>query len=394
MTTEIKTSNESTNSLANTSIFNLTWLNIKYILNNFWTALQLLSFLVAAIIVPAIFIPYRQAGAMIVILGLILPTISIMGNIGYGMRESTLFKNIKTAGYKNRNFYLPSILTIFFLQIVLSLIFMPIFWILGKTGILMSQWRVRGLSFNTLNWIVIVLWPYIIVLSTLISFSFYFLIHNIVSTQKGYFTIVLSFFILSIIFGGTLNSYFSHPEGIHDPYFRSFGGENRLSVFDDEGVQHVYYIFGQSMYDTIGISTNAHGQILDGGLFPENLFVPTMIFPFFGIGQFSSSVLGHTTFFTEYRESYLVIVSDEMFLNNTPKQIGEIISSAYELGDTTILEQVTSYNVFGNSLEIKNFFSFSFDEYHWQWTLIILQPYFTILIYFIIGAILMKRKEK
>lgn len=220
----------------------------------------------------------------------------------------------------------------------------------------------------------------------------FLLFNNIVNTQKNYHAIVLSTFILSIIFRGSLNTYFSSPMVAHVPYVQSAGFQN---LYDTkvEGIPTYLFFYSQSMYDSIGFPSHLQGQWFDGGLFPDNLFIPTLLFPFYGVGQFSTILLGEPVFFENYRNAYLVIIPDDIYASLSPNEIINVISEMWNSGDESFTNLINVFDIYDNAFSFSSFISFKIDSQNWRWTLVVIQPYFTLALYFLVGTIIIKIKK-
>ncbi len=366
-----------------TSSFNLVWLNIKFLLNNFKVLWQMLIFIIIGIVIPVIFIPITASMAVSILSYLILPSLLVMGCIGYEMKESSLYKNLIISGYKKREFYLSTFITILIVGLVLTTIFWPIISILGKAGYLMTGWRNSNrYSINLVSWFVLMNLVYIIIIESIVSFSFYFMFHSIINSSKAYYTIILSIFILGIIFGGSLNTYFGHPKGIMD-----------YVTYDDEITffynGHKYWVPLYKSYDYYSLSQingdSIYGQNFGGGIFPSFMFIPTMFFPFFGVGQFSSVSLGSIAVFKDYQYTYALVTPEKFDTLNHVQIINYITKQGITSVQGLEAEGFKLLNAYPNGINVSHIYSISFDKEHWYWTMVLIQPYLISLLFFFIG---------
>lgn len=409
MTTDIKQINiHDGHHAENHSVFNLTKLNFKYILNNSVTLIQLFVFAFCAVFCTVVFSPLRVSGSLLVVTGVLIPSLVVMGNIGYGMRNSSLYSNIRAAGFRKRDFYIPTLVTILFLQIFLSAVMWSSMWVLGKLGIIMVQWRERGYSVNILTFISIVSICYTIFIGTFVVFIFYFLTHNLVSSIKGYYIVVMVTFIIGVIFGGTLNNNFSHPMGYHDVNSGYTTYDNTWIAHSANGGQYFVTFTSIDDYNPEAIDNfyvgNPHGQMYGGGMFPKSIFLPTLLNPLYGVGQFASTSMGEVAFNFQYRTNLHVILPSGVdaeavvdYLNNITNNddaIADLIFNEY-LNNETWMSSVNTlaFDPYPNGLQFKHLFGIGFGREHILWTLTLAQPYVTVVVYFLIGKSLVLLKE-
>lgn len=401
MNTEIKNylNNDIHERIETHSIYNLTKLNFMYIVNSWKTMGHLIFFLVFSLTIPTIFVAYRSCGGALWIFGVIAPSLIVMGNISYGMKKSSLYSNMRTSGFRMRDFYLPTLITMFLVQLIMVLLIFPSLWIFGRFGWLMIEFNVLGQNdpravVNIFNFTVIVGLVYCLLLSTLISFSFYFVFHNLISTSKGYYAVVMATLIIGIIFGGSVNSYFSHPIGYHDVY-------SNYNIFDNVFKRyyktHEFWITfaPQSVYDVMSSGdVKPYGQHFSQGLFPKYMFFPTLFYPFFGIGQFATSAIGEFPFHFQYRYQWQLIVPDAMY-NLKGAGIMQLIYDNWntDLNTTLDILGITLVEPYKDGFQLRHLFGVGFDKEHIMWTLTLIQPYITTIIFFFIGTMIAKVKD-
>lgn len=379
------------------SIYNLTLLNLIYVFYNRRSILQLTSFVFFAIVAATIFVPIKSNGSIIALFALIMPSLIVMGNIGYGMRSSSLYKNIQISGFRKRDFYIPTILTIFALQILLSMFFWPTYWLLGKLGFIMCEFAIKGNSINIITPLTVIAITYLTFISTMTSFSFYFLFHSIVNTIKGYYYVVMSMLILGILFGGCINSYFSHPIGYNDVLtgYDSFG--NSYHFASQQG-RLFFTISSQETFSSSLLDESVYGFDMSAGLFPEKLFIPTLLNPFYGVGQFASSAL-NIVYNDEFSKNIHIIVPANIYDSYTAKDVYGKMLQVYNDGGAESLQTFMIDNnwVYVNpnpdGYNLSSLFGIGFDKYHLPWTLVLIQPFATTVAYFFIGKGIIYTKE-
>lgn len=291
---------------------------------------------------------------------LVLPLFIIMGWTGYNLRNSSLYKNVKTTGQKNRSFYLGQILTIILIGNILSGMFFLIMAILSPFSIFSNDWGILNKGTITIEfwrngaWINFI---YITQVTILLTFAIYFMLNNFMNNERTYYIVVVSLYLLGIIFSGSLNNYYGVP------WWKPVLDRNDLGVvFTDQTNFEVATIEQFEMIkSSITTAFDERTMEIAFNLFPDYLFGPTLLFPYFGVGQFTT-----TTVFAQSIAGY----------NNSTDATITIL----ETGEVFKLADLTGY---GNSW---NYFSLSFTKDTWQWTMIILQPYIWILVSFIIGT--------
>ncbi len=382
-------------------ILNLVKLNLSYLSNNLKSVLSISIFFVISIMMPLIFIPVTMFAGISTIIYLVIPSLIILGSIGYGMKVSTLYGNMISTGYKKREFYISSIITIFIFSVVSSFVYWPIIEILGLIGLLKASWiGGYGYSINLLNLRVCSYLAYIIMLNSVLSFSIYFLIHALVGNIRNYYTIIFSIFILGIIFGGTLNTYFSRPDSIVGRAFLDgYLAENVWSIKNDNINAYVYLMNSEwSDYVLSFTGRDLHGQIVGGNLFPTSLFIPTLFYPLFGLGQFATVAVGSNVYYGQWQQQYIAILPEVLDglttseiiieINNNNSLINEIVFVNIFNGDVIDINNID----YSPSLDLANLFYIKMDKVHWQWSMVVIQPYLIIIMSFLIGKALVELK--
>ncbi len=323
-----------------------------------------------------VFVPYSWGVGLFFIAYLILPSLIILGWTGYNMSDSTLMKNIKGGGIRNLTFFFGQYITIFIVGNILSLVFWPIVIIMGKSRLFVAIWsdKSKQLSDGTINyidplrnltWILII---YAAQVYIAISFATYLIIQIWINSAKTYYMFVISIVILSIIFGGVINDYYYIPPG--------YGGNIKIG-------------FRQSIGDNVHIegnvitvdSVDAYNQAVSNwwgkntmkpakGIFPDWMFLPSLLFPFYGIGQFSTSAIGVNSTWQASTSDLTLIVT----------------------GDPSIT--IDSLNAIPGNIHFWSWFAINpLQNEGWKWWLVLLQPFFTFWAYLTFAAVSVVAKE-
>lgn len=346
--------------------------NLTSLIKNKSMFIYLSLFFIMAFVLIVVLLPYRYAGGPVIITYLVLPLFVIIGWTGYNLRNSTLYSNVSITGVRKSSFYLGQILTLLVIGNILSLIFFMTVFLLSPFEIWSSNWGVLQPDPISVNpfangaWINII---YITEITSLLTFSIYFLFHSWFKSEKFYYIIVVGLYLLGIIFGGALNNYFGTPW-----WYATIDG-NRLSAELTE------VNLTQAQFDKLVFGTFcSKGQMkISYNLFPTELFGATLLYPFFGIGQFTTTaIFAHATSGEYYSANAIINVYDTI--------------DASGVGDT-LINQYNLYDLTGGGVSW-NYFSISFTSETWQWTMIIWQPYIYMITSFIIGVLISKYKNK
>ncbi len=339
--------------------------NLKSLLKktNLWIYMGF--FFVLAFLLIVVLLPYRYAGGPVLMTYMVLPLFIIIGWTGYNLRKSTLYSNVSTSGIDKKSFYLGQVMTVVLFGNILSLMFFGIVFMLSPFAIWSANWGITQPDPIAVNpfangaWINII---YITELTSVLTFSVYFLIHPFMKSEKTYYVVIVSFYILGIIFSGSLNNYFGTPW-----WYMTITGDYTVV---DGAIQMTQEQFASAVFAT---SFDPHTMQVAFNLFPESIFGPTLLFPFFGVGQFTTTaVFAHATADVSYAADVMINVVDAS---------GNVIES-HNLYD------MTSYGISWN------YFTFSFTEETWQWTAILLQPYIWILTSYALGTVISKYTNK
>lgn len=351
-------------------------LNLKFIFSNKKLLTIISVFYLIAMVLPTIFLPFYLSGGVIILVAVILPGLIILGAVGANLHSSTLYKNISTSGIRKRTFYISQLITTIIVVNILSAVLWTIIFILGRFNIFLDGWvwehsnRMKVNPFAHWTMIPII---YVTNQCALLIFAVYFLIDSFTNDSKTYNIIIAGIFIIGIIFGGSMNTYFSKPHNIwlYDiSKFKEFGISG-IDYYETSynGIIYVtedYYNLTNQLQDTL-VNFNPDGIGINGQLFPESMFVPTLIFnPFYAVGEFTSTAItkGMSQEYVFHLSQQIVIVDDLTNLN----EIGTMSASL------------------SDSVSVWSWFDFSFKGRGWTWSLMLLQPYITIVAYLGIGA--------
>lgn len=350
----------------NTKVVNKTLdifkLNMRTLVKRKTLWLYLALFYILSILLSVIFLPFRYAGGPVLMTYLVTPIFIIMGWTGYNVRKSSLYSNIKTSGQKNTNFYSAQILTILVVGNVLSLLFFLLMVALSPFNIFAYDWGL--LNKDPINvyfwkngaWINFI---YVTEITIILTFSIYFLLHSFMKSERTYYIVVVSLYLLGVIFAGSLNNYYGVPWW-------------QVVILGDDSIPHSsdfnliltneeFEFFKQN----ITIAFEPRTMEISHNLFPEYLFIPTLLFPYFGVGQFMT-----TTVFAQ-------AVSDNYYSTST------LITNS-DTGEIFKLSEILGY---GNSW---NYFSLSFTKDTWEWTVLLIQPYAWVLTSLVTGTAISK----
>ncbi len=344
-------------------------LNLKSIIHRKEILFIVLSFFVMAVIVGTIYIPYYGAAPVFYLTYEILPLLIIIGWTGWQMRKTTLYKNIKSSGVGKYSFYIAQFLTIIIIGNILTLFFWSIVWLLGTVGAFKAGWgeAISGVSkakFNIFSYGSIFLIIYCAELNMLLSFSLYFLLNSFIKDIKVYYTIIISIFLLGIIFGGALNDYYVMPPRHYtyaDAIEQVYSAHGEKIIYDP--LTRTYTVKEEYLDEILAAQWSMSQFDPNGGNFPESIFIPTLAYPFFGTGQLASAAVG-----------------------SLPTQDVRWANISVDVIDTSghIVDTLGAYNT-ANWLD---FFRVDYlSNKGWMWLLVLIQPYIIFIWYLGLGII-------
>lgn len=365
--------------------FDLCKLNFKSIFKNKSLLLLLSIFFIISLLIAIIFIPYILIGSYFILLAVALPVLIILGWVSYNCRKSTMYKNMNITGMSKSTFYLGQIFTTFLLTIILSFAIWMIVWFLGNFNIFLLDWVWDNSNSGKINpfygdtWINII---YITILSSVLIFSFYFFLNSFIPNQKFYYIFIVILFLFGIIFGGGLNTNFAKPPWNYTYNFEINDlVENEDYIYDS--ITKTYYITQENFDKFLLPQTNnleKYKNIIEisGGLFPQRIFGLTLLFPFYGVGEFA------TTAITTY--------SSQNYYWNFDVTI-KIVNNLLEVNNPLGVNVLETYNYYFFDIHWYDWFVIDFSSDGWYWTMVILQPYIWIIIFTILGLLFSKLKN-
>ncbi len=365
--------------------FSVLKFNLNSILKNIKSILIILFFPFIAICVPIIFIPFSLSGGILNLLSLFMPLLILLGLLSYSIRKSIIFNNIMISGIDKKWFYIGQIFTTILLANILMILFWSTIWILGNWNIFLQDWiwistnRTIVKPFIYGAWINII---YVTNLTAMIAFATYFLINSFTTNLKVYFGIVMIILILGIIFGGSINTYFNSPYRYYcyDIWNVPKDEGSQIDVNSINNIVTINNVYFKSLEDTYGnggirnINENAINP--GGNIFPMSMFVPSLFFPQYGVGQFNTSAITMHS-------------SQRYFLHLDMKLIvvDDIHNSTIEFLNTTIVPGIDHFSW-------KSWYHQSLKYNEWYWSAAFFQPFITVILYFILGKIFSKINKK
>lgn len=293
-------------------------LNLKFVFSTKFIVFAVFVFMIFSLIIPTILFPYKTMGGFMLLVYDTMPLLIILGGTTYSIRKSTLYQNMQVNNHNKFIWYLSQILTIFLLGNILTFVYWPIIYVIGYLGGLMetgfgisfdsggitrTYYEFGSQIFKNGSWFNIL---YISNVNILVVFAFYFVVSSFVSNIKSYNVAIGVVLVMGIVFTGSINTMF------------------------DKSIKN-------------GIVT------ISSGVFPEYMFYPSLLYPFYGTGQFVTTAV------------------------------------------TRLGMNQRDWNVIYNNPH--GYFVLNWFEDAWQWSVLLLQPYITILIYFVLGVSIRKIKK-
>ncbi len=352
-------------------------LNIKSLISNYKMLWLLSIFFICAIMLPIIFIPYSLSGAAVFLLATDAPLLVILGWSGYNIRRSTLFGNITTSGTSKNNFYIAQALFAVIIANILSTVLWIFMFALGESGILLQSWIWEGgnyPAFNPLAYGAIINIVYVTNVSAMVSFATYFLVSSLTNNIKTYYIFVVSLLVLGFIFTGSLNNYFGYYPGFqgYRPEYYTSGASGVDYVYQGDTlyVTQNYYDSTNQLNDVL-YTVNKNRYTFHGNLFPASIFIPTLFYPFFGIGQFSTNAVTE-----QGNQLYSFLIGHKVVLVDSLNNLSEV--------------KETFPLVLSGPSNWYSWYHIPFNKDDLAWISVILQPYIIIASYGSIGLIISK----
>ncbi len=256
------------------------------------------------IICTSIFVPYADAVGLLYLVYLVLPCLIVLGWTSYNVTSSVLINNIKSTGTKSYSFYLGQFLTIVIVGNIITVFFWPLISLLGNLGFFIPFWGDKFhndyISIHPLSnfsWLYII---YTTQMYLLVTFATYILLQVLISNITTYYLTVVVLLILTIIFGGVINAYFTVPPGFGGSVIKAFdilGVKGKDYWWNDSGL-----VVTQDFYDYLMDTSDwwASSEIeAYGGAFPQWMFWPSLFFPYYGAGEFAAKTIGYNACWTE-----------------------------------------------------------------------------------------------
>lgn len=185
------------------------YLNFKILVKNYWFWINSFFILLIISMVPSIFIPLNMSlGLCLSLINLLIVNV-IYSSISFNWKKSTIEKNYKTTSGSKIFFNLSVLIISIFFAFLFFFAFMIVMIIYNEVGFLLETWLVQAepgaYNFGDLKWIQLL---YFSILNSTVYFFLTFALSKFFKSQKSFYLYVVSFFIITIIFGGGLNDYF------------------------------------------------------------------------------------------------------------------------------------------------------------------------------------------
>ncbi len=355
------------------SILSISKLNIKSIFSTKALGFEILFIILLTLIIPIIFIPIVFAGSIITIIGVCIPVLLMLGSSGYQLKKSSIYGNINTSGVSNGQFNISLLLTSILFANLISFALWSIITIIGLFPIFLGvwifegSWRVTFSPFSHGAWINII---YVTQVCGLLCFATYYLISSFAKNNKSYYMVIMAILILAIIFGGSINTYFSFPYKytVWDLWETPLAEGSYVHIDKPNQIIYINDIAAQSLYEAGPNAVNQNGITTRGGLFPDTIFIPTLFYPYYGVGEFSTCAI------TKH-----IMQDSEMWFDVNIY----LVSGPEDLTNATLLGPMV---LEPTSLKWSSWYKISFAKDAWQWTAVLLQPIVTSIVYILIGT--------
>lgn len=356
--------------------------NFKTIFKSKRVFLFLIIFDIFALTLPIIFIPYWASGAMFNLIAIVMPLFVILGWTGYNTRRSTIFRNINLSGTSKNTFYFGQIITTVVVANIIAMIFWLMVALVGTQDIFLSDWIWTGkprVGINPFKYLSLFNIVYATNVTALVVFAIYFLLNSITNDIKTYFILIMSILVISVIFGGSINSYFiTAPDNSYiDIPWGFVNPDGSVAYYEDTFTGDIY--MSQEMWEECGgvIFVETENEvIISGGLFPREIFFPTLFDPLYGVGEFS------TTAITKHQ------MQEHFF------KLGGTIYVVSDMSDYTNTILYSTPRFINDVIQPWDWFMINFGKNTWQWTAVLFQPYITVIAYYLIGSTISKAKAK
>lgn len=197
---------------------NLFLFNFKSVLRNIKLISLFLMIILISLIIPIFFVPIEYCISVVIFLGSFFSSMILFISTSNNFKNSDLIRNYKLIKTNyNLDYYVSSFMT-FFLSISFSMIILFLSLnLLQENNLLMNGWIDSGdydeaidIMSVDLNVVIYSSFELALVLFSILIFS-----QKISSNNKGMYLLISVILILSVVFGGIFNNYFSRKP--HNP---------------------------------------------------------------------------------------------------------------------------------------------------------------------------------
>ncbi len=313
-------------------------LNIKYIFSNPFSLFALIFFMLIGSLLPTVLFPFFVIGGIQVIFSVSIPLLIILGAVSHNWRNSTFMKNENLTNSSDVIYWMSIILVIFIVGNIQQLSMELMNYLFSILDILLDNWafistaHVPFLKYDNINAINYI---YAMEINLVIVFSVFFMINSFFSNVKNYYIFILGLMILAIIFGGGLSEMFTTSQ------WKSTYGEHE--IFENYRL------------------TN---PVFHPAMFPKQIFIPILaISPFYS--------------------------SSEFYLHTITWGISGHNAAPFESATSTVQHFMTASYA---SSQLP--FLLTFTSETWQWSLMMIMPYFWLSLSLTTGILKAKFSKK
>ncbi len=252
--------------------------NVRFIIGAAFTNkifyLIIIVMTILGLILSGVFFPFTFSSNFDYFIIVTIPMFLVLGWFSYSVRKSNIYSGMEVSGHTKNEFYLGQLISIWVIGTTLTIWYLFAFEIFAQCGLLLSTYwvdpnfdlmqKIDTLLFKNTYWIVNMIYIYNI--NVLITFSIYFMVHNLVKDQKQYYIFVMILMLLTFIYGGFLNEYFDSARKFEDGKWYPDYSKN---------------------------------------LFPDSMFPISLLFPYFSVHSMFS--YGFTLTAIEHRSAHATI---------------------------------------------------------------------------------------
>lgn len=185
-------------------------LNIKYMASNRTSLVLILCLLLTSLFIPILFIPFKYAISVIILLGAGIPAGILYTSTTFSWRQSILYNNQSITKNNRYTYYIGSYINVFINMYILLFIQLIALTICQELGVLLIGWR-SGYQTDYYH-----IWQmnlgqliYATFEMSLIIYGTFYFFQAFIKNEKNIYIILLVIIILGIIYGGVFNDYFS-----------------------------------------------------------------------------------------------------------------------------------------------------------------------------------------